>query len=97
MEKKFVDIMILDNAAEDAENFFQMIKEKYNTDVQASIIMLLVHLISENSNIPIDDLWASLVVLLRQQTVLIKSMKGGKRKKHDKDSTNNTLLSRQRA
>ena len=62
MEKKFVDIMILDNAAEDAENFFQMIKEKYNTDVQASIIMLLVHLISENSNIPIDDLWASLVV-----------------------------------
>ena len=58
----FVPEFVLDNAAEDAEQFFQMIRGKYNTDVQASIIMLLVSLISENSNIPINDLWASLVV-----------------------------------
>ena len=58
----FVPEFVLDNAQEDAEKFFAEISSKYNVDLQASIIMLLVYLISEKYRIPADDLWASLVV-----------------------------------
>lgn len=53
----FVPEFVLDNAQEDAEKFFAEISSKYNTDVQISIIMLLVHLISEKYSIKADYLW----------------------------------------
>ena len=77
----FVPEFVLDNAQEDTEKFFGEISGKYNVDVQASIIMLLVHLLSEKYRIPADDLWASLVVAATSADQFYKKHERRKKKK----------------
>lgn len=77
----FVPEFVLDNAQEDTEKFFGEISGKYNVDVIASIIMLLVHLISEKYRIDVDDLWDSLVVAAASVNHNDKKHKRRKKKK----------------
>jgi hypothetical protein len=74
--KKRMPKLNLDNATNDTVDFFKLITEKYNSDVQASMIMLLVDLVAQDNHFDLAEFWASLV------TAASMNFRRGRRRKN---------------